>query len=94
MAYKMNYKGFVKGTKHSPLNKVGPKDKKKVIKDDIRYMQGDSDSDSNVPYDVDIINQHQYNQEPGSDIDDDEDDAPNKGELKNIKRFHHDEREV
>jgi vacuolar-type H+-ATPase subunit F/Vma7 len=31
------------------------------IKDDIRFLPGDSDSDSSKPYDVDIIKQHILN---------------------------------
>ena len=50
MAFKM--KGF-SGFKQA-------KDKKE-IKDDIRFLPGDSDSDFSKPYDVDIIKQHILN---------------------------------
>ena len=34
---------------------------KEEVKDDIRYMPGDSDWDSRTPHDLDIIKQHIYN---------------------------------
>ena len=48
--------------RNSPLKAFINDDKrKKGIKDNIRYMPGDSDWDSRVPRDVDIIKQHKYN---------------------------------
>ena len=45
-----------KRRKRSPFKTDG-----KEIKDDIRYMPGDSDWDSTIPRDVNIIKQHTRN---------------------------------
>ena len=50
MAFKMKgFSGF-KQTKY-----------KKEIKDDIRFLPGDSDSDFSKPYNIDVIKQHILN---------------------------------
>ena len=50
--------------RNSPLRAFAKDGKKKEIKDNIGYMPGDSDWDSSVPRDKDILKQHIYNRPP------------------------------
>jgi len=51
---------------HGRKRRFSPLKQDNEIKDDIGYMPGDSDMNSNIPFDKDIIRQHILNN-PGDD---------------------------